>query len=186
MPSAFADENKILNRTVKVKLYDNTTINYGSGVILESKQDHSIIVTCNHIIDDVDNDCKIVIEKNNKNYLASIVRQNKNADIMVLKTNKLSGFSRVDIVPIKSLKKKQEVYISGCDFGNNPQVWTTKVSELNSFIGPQNLCVKNCPNQGRSGGPVFTKNLELIGICSGINPLSDSGLYFGVYNLIDE
>ena len=65
----------------------------------------------------------------------------------------------------------------GCDHGSDPTVQQSTVKAINSFVGPPNLQVEGQPAVGRSGGGLFNKRGELIGVCNFADPTDRAGLY---------
>jgi hypothetical protein len=73
---------------------------------------------------------------------------------------------------------------AGCDRGEAPTLWATSIVGINEAappesrlaLGPRIECLR-APEQGRSGGGLFTADGQLAGICDYAFPTTDTGLY---------
>jgi hypothetical protein len=68
----------------------------------------------------------------------------------------------------------------GCSLGGDPSVQMLKITALNRYLGADNIEVGGMPAQGRSGGGLFAKDGQLIGVCSGADAHHREGLYVGL------
>jgi hypothetical protein len=76
--------------------------------------------------------------------------------------------------------KGTPVITVGCSGGEKPTVQSFKITALNRYLGADNIEVGGMPAQGRSGGGLFTKDGQLIGVCSGADSHYREGLYAGL------
>lgn len=58
-----------------------------------------------------------------------------------------------------------------------PTILNGSVNEIDKYLGPPNITASGRPVDGRSGGGLFNKDGELIGVCSAADPEFDEGLY---------
>ena len=61
-----------------------------------------------------------------------------------------------------------------------------RVASLDKFLGPPNLQVGGLPVQGRSGGGLFSRDGQVIGVCNAADPQDNEGLYAALASLHAE
>jgi hypothetical protein len=54
------------------------------------------------------------------------------------------------------------------------------LTAINKFLGPPTFSVAGQPDQGRSGGGLFTVDGYLIGVCNAADPADNEGLYAAI------
>ena len=65
----------------------------------------------------------------------------------------------------------------GCSGGDDPTARGSRITAIDKFVGSPNLQVAGQPEQGRSGGGLFTSSGLVIGVCNAADPTDDEGLY---------
>jgi hypothetical protein len=68
----------------------------------------------------------------------------------------------------------------GCDHGQAPSRRDSQVTKLNRYLGSANIETAGAPVQGRSGGGLFNRRGELVGVCFAADTELDEGLYCGI------
>jgi len=79
----------------------------------------------------------------------------------------------------------------GCAEGGDCAVYPSKVTDINKFLGGNNLLVRGEQKEGRSGGSLFNQKGELIGVLIANVPykIEDRGLFIGldeIYKLLNK
>ena len=155
--------------------YSNNKSGMGSGVIF-SKEGY--IVTNLHIL----NSKNINVHLNNgKNYSASIIGIDKNADIAVLKISADENLNPINIANSDNLKIGDKVLAIGNPYGIGISVSNGIVSATGRDYGNpylQLIQTDAAINPGNSGGALINENGNLIGINSKI--YSSTGAYQGI------
>ena len=155
--------------------YSNNKSGIGSGVIF-SKEGY--IVTNLHIL----NSKNINVQLNNgKNYSASIIGIDKNADIAVLKISADENLNPINIANSDNLKIGDKVLAIGNPYGIGISVSNGIVSATGRDYGNpylQLIQTDAAINPGNSGGALINENGNLIGINSKI--YSSTGAYQGI------
>jgi len=147
----------------------------GSGVIFSNE---GYVVTNLHIL----NSQKINVKLDNgKNYPASIIGIDKNADIAVLKISAEDGLKPIDIADSDNLKVGDKVLAIGNPYGIGISVSNGIISATGRDYGNpylQLIQTDAAINPGNSGGALINENGNLIGINSKI--FSSTGAYQGI------
>ena len=147
----------------------------GSGVIFSNE---GYVVTNLHIL----NSQKINVKLDNgKNYPASIIGIDKNADIAVLKISAEDELKPINIADSDNLKVGDRVLAIGNPYGIGISVSNGIISATGRDYGNpylQLIQTDAAINPGNSGGALINENGNLIGINSKI--FSSTGAYQGI------
>lgn len=175
--------------TVRVRVEGVSTKNgtrvqdVGTGTIVYSAPGQAIILTCAHVFMDLSTkDALIEIEvfENGKAvpYKASLIGGDHNSDLAFLKlqTSKIMPVIRLTESAPK-VAVGQGLVSFGCNGGSDPTPLETKVADIDRYNGPKNLVCTTDPKSGRSGGGLFSKEGELVGVCSCADRKLHEGLY---------
>ena len=147
----------------------------GSGVIFSNE---GYIVTNLHILNSQKIDVRL---ENGKNYPASIIGIDKNADIAVLKITAEDELKPIDIADSDNLKVGDRVLAIGNPYGIGISVSNGIISATGRDYGNpylQLIQTDAAINPGNSGGALINENGNLIGINSKI--FSSTGAYQGI------
>ena len=183
-----------LAASVRIRVKVGQAENYGSGTVIDSRIGATTIVTCGHIFRDWDKRSVIevdyFVDGRVETVIGSHVFHSLEDDVGLISVNvdPLLPSCRVAPATIKILKGTPVITV-GCSGGEKPTVQSLKVSALNRYLGADNIEVGGMPAQGRSGGGLFTRDGELLGVCSGADSHYREGLYAGprtVHNLLSR
>ena len=147
----------------------------GSGVIFS---EDGYIVTNLHILSGNNIDVKL---NNGKNYSASIIGIDKNADIAVLKISNDEPLIPINFADSDNLKVGDKVLAIGNPYGIGTSVSSGIISATGRDYGNpylQLIQTDAAINPGNSGGALINENGNLIGINSKI--FSKTGAYQGI------
>ncbi len=155
--------------------FTNNENGIGSGVIFSNE---GYIVTNLHILNSQNINVKLY---NGKNYPASIIGIDKNADIAVLKISTDDELRPINIADSDNLKVGDRVLAIGNPYGIGISVSNGIVSATGRDYGNpylQLIQTDAAINPGNSGGALINENGNLIGINSKI--FSSTGAYQGI------
>ncbi len=183
---ANVDNSPAMLATVRVRLTDGNLRDVGSGTIIHSTSGQSIILTCAHIFQKVDDKAAAVevdVFQNGKTlqYPAQVLGGDHESDVALLRIRNTTPLPTASLVDLNQLVEKQETLFSiGCSNGDIPTRLNMQVIEVDRYDGPQNILCTNDPAQGRSGGGLFNANHRIVGVCSAADREAREGLYTGV------
>ena len=155
--------------------YSSNKNGMGSGVIFSEE---GYIVTNLHILSGNNVDVKL---NNGKNYSASIIGIDKNADIAVLKISTDEPLNPINFADSDNLKVGDRVLAIGNPYGIGTSVSSGIISATGRDYGNpylQLIQTDAAINPGNSGGALINENGNLIGINSKI--FSKTGAYQGI------
>ena len=155
--------------------YSSNKNGMGSGVIFS---EDGYIVTNLHILSGNNIDVKL---NNGKNYSASIIGIDKNADIAVLKISTDDILVPINFADSDNLKVGDKVLAIGNPYGIGTSVSSGIISATGRDYGNpylQLIQTDAAINPGNSGGALINENGNLIGINSKI--FSKTGAYQGI------
>jgi thiol-disulfide isomerase/thioredoxin len=187
---------------VRIKIRGNGSIGFGSGTIIYSDPEQSIILTCAHIFKlegskqahpsrfprpiDVDLFDGTLSAQNQVHYVETIQGKaidydfDRDVGLILIRPGRRLEASRV--VPANWVPKPgMKMTTVGCSEGNDATAWTTAV--INSGIRLFNNSVYEAtecqfaPKQGRSGGGLYTIDGYLAGVCDFAEPRGNHGFY---------
>ncbi len=181
-----------LAASVRIRVKVGQAENYGSGTVIDSRIGKTTIVTCGHIFRDWDKRSVIevdyFVDGRVETVAGSHVFHSLEDDVGLISVNVDPLLPSCRIAPANTkIMKGTPVITVGCSGGEKPTVQSLKVSALNRYLGADNIEVGGMPAQGRSGGGLFTRDGELLGVCSGADSHYREGLYAGprtVHNLL--
>ncbi|WP_339728955.1 thioredoxin domain-containing protein [uncultured Gimesia sp.] len=180
--------------TVRIRVKDRKGMDLGSGTIIHSSVGRTLIMTCSHIFSELKNDSVIEVDvfqgEKFETYVGTLVRYNMEGDVGLISIPTSGVVSAAKVAGIEYEVKAGDVVASiGCNGGEFPTLEKIKVTELNRFLGPDNIECTGMPVQGRSGGGLFDRSGQLVGVCFAVDKDDQRGLYAGlpvVHKLLDD
>lgn len=169
--------------TVRIRVDEPQHEAIGTGTIIDSHEGEALVLTCGHLFRDTQGRAPIVVETffhgSPRTYRATMIDfQADETDIGLI------SFRTEGPVPVArlinhtvKLSEGEEVFSWGCDRGAPPSRRDSRISKLNRYMGSPNVEVHGAPVQGRSGGGLFNRAGELIGVCYAADNELDEGLY---------
>ena len=170
---------------------------FGSGTVVHSTPDSSLILTCAHLFADQKNQVvsgkafplPISVElfdgtpnaKPTRKLDGSLIRADYDRDVALVKIEPGDPipFSRI-VPPTEVFEQDQHVRVMGCAEGHNPTMFDTRIVHPEAhgpsptYLGIE--CEKR-PKQGRSGGGLFTDGGYLLGVTDFAEQYEAKGLY---------
>ena len=194
------EQHRPWETVVRIKVYNHlskprASIGYGSGTIIHSTEDESIILTCAHIfhIDEMRQapspskfPLKVKVDlfdgrlssgktpqvhTTESDIAAEVIDYNFSGDVGLIRIRpgRKLPFSRV-VPPGWAPKDNQKLTTVGCSQGHDATAWSTHVTRTSIRLQTQNGIYEGTecafpPLQGRSGGGLFTLEGVLAGVC---------------------
>lgn len=183
-----------LASSTRIRVVDNGGTNFGSGTIIDSRTGRTIVLTCGHIFRGIGKDSKIEVDvfegKRHETYVGKLIRHNLEADVGLVEIATETPLSISPVAVLKSRFEKGDPVVSvGCGGGDPPTKLPLRITALNKYLGPDNIECTGVPMQGRSGGGLFNRAGQVIGVCIAADPPNRRGLYAGlkaIHELLDR
>ena len=173
-----------LQSSVRLRVRDAKGVNYGSGTIIESRPDKTLILTCGHIFRAMNKAAEIDVEVFDASrvhkFAGHLVDFDLNSDLGLVSIQARKHLQPTSRLAPQSAAKHDSVYSVGCGGGEQPTIIQSQVTALNRYLGPDNVECTGIPVQGRSGGGLFNSDHCLVGVCIAADPNDKRGLYAGL------
>lgn len=191
---------------VRIKVHGNGSIGFGSGTIVSSTPEESIILTCAHIFKmdgrkqmapakfplritvDLFDGNPVGPKKNQVHYTNETFEGraidydfSKDVGLIRIRPGKRLPYAKV-VPPHWKPKSNMRVITVGCSQGQDATAWSTVIANPNfkGLANNGNYEAIECmvaPIQGRSGGGLFTSDGYVAGVCDFAEPQGNHGLY---------
>lgn len=171
--------------SVRIRVKDGTSVNFGSGTIIDSQPGRATILTCGHIFRKLSKNAVIEVDVYNgpkakpDTVPGRVLLTDLEADLGLVN---ISFPSRLPTMPLglsRPLSISEKLFSIGCSGGDNPSRENLELTAINKYRGPDNLECTTRPQKGRSGGGLF-RDEELVGVCIAADPDKPLGLYTGL------
>lgn len=171
--------------------------NLGSGTIISSEIGQTYVLTCGHVFRDFDPETSIIevdffIDRKERpvTFVGKLAKSDLKADVglIAIPTDTPLPVSRVAGTGFQ-LQARDSVMSIGCGGGEVPSEQELAVTRINRYSGPHNIECTGVPEQGRSGGGLFTPDGTLIGVCTAADKQDQRGIYAGyqaIQRLLDQ
>ncbi len=191
---------------VRIKVHGEGSIGFGSGTIIQSTPEESIILTCAHIfklegrqqvrpeqfprkitIDLFDG--KLVgqqpamVHYSNESYEGEAIDYDFDRDVGLIRIKPGRRLAASRVVPASWTPKERMAMLTvGCTEGHDATAWNTMIinPSMRGLVGNavyEAIACVNAPKQGRSGGGLFTTDGYVAGVCDFAEPRGNHGLY---------
>lgn len=183
-PSGEAGE-AAMAATVRVRVRkEDGKEDVGSGSIVHSTDESSVILTCAHLFRGMGRNPDIEVEVfhdgRTLKYKGEIVTGDHELELAILQISNSSALPTVKVAPVSvDVRAEDGAFSIGCDHGRDPSHLAVKVVDVDRYNGPSNIVCTIDPAVGRSGGGLFNSGGQLIGVCSCADRDEHEGLYMG-------
>jgi thiol-disulfide isomerase/thioredoxin len=192
---------------VRIKVMNNHSIGFGSGTVIYSTPEESLILTCAHIfklegrirqpqpgqfprriVVDLFDGKLTRTEPRQVHYLESVDGKALDYDFIrdvgLIRIRPGRRLPACRVVPAHwQPKARMKMLTVGCSEGHDATAWHTAIvrPRMQGFLaGNSGYEAMECvyaPKQGRSGGGIFTEDGYIAGVCNFAEPIGDHGLY---------
>lgn len=175
----------LLQVCVRIRVKNSLGVNFGSGTIIDSGEGRSTILTCGHIIKNLDEKSAVEVDIFNgtkpETFVGRVLRHDLEADVGVISIPSTRELPVAIIAGLSgAVSVDQDVVSVGCSDGNAPNKQQHRVTALNRYAGPANVECTGLPALGRSGSGLFDSDGRLIGVCVATDQREQRGLYAGL------
>ncbi|AGA30438.1 thioredoxin domain-containing protein [Singulisphaera acidiphila] len=213
---AFSANPEPWKTVVRIKVQGNGSIGFGSGTIIHSTAEESIILTCAHIFKvegraptapanfrlpiTIDLFDGVLHSKDEPRvHPVETVKGeamdydfDRDVGLIRIRPGRRLDASRV-VPPSWSAQPRMKMFTVGCSEGNDATAWSTTVIKpgvklFNNSVYEAIEC-QFAPKQGRSGGGLYTEEGYLAGVCDFAEPQGQRGYYAtprSIYNILDR
>ncbi|EMI15963.1 Thioredoxin domain-containing protein [Rhodopirellula maiorica SM1] len=174
--------------TVRLRVHDGKGYGAGTGTIIDSQGEESLVLTCGHLFRETKGEGKIEVDLFVAGQVHTVLGQlldydadDRDIALVVIRP----GFAIDPVEVISSMdqvRTGQPAFSYGCDRGDDPSRRDTRVTGVNKYnqhINASNLEIEGAPIDGRSGGGLFDDAGRLIGVCNAADYKEDVGIYAG-------
>ena len=191
---------------MRIRVIGQRSTGFGSGTIIHSTPEESLILTCAHIfkLDGRKTPAaaqfprRIVIDRFDgrlqgtkpakvhfvESFEGKALDYDFSLDVGLIRMRPGRQLPSSRVVPTSfDLKSRMKVVAVGCPEGHDATVWHTVVRRprIQNFLsGQPNYEAIECdvaPKEGRSGGGLYTLDGYVVGVCNFAEPQGDHGLY---------
>lgn len=181
-----------LASSTRIRVRDDGSTNLGSGTIISSVSGRTIILTCGHILREMSKEARIDVDLFTRDgvetFQAEVMDVDLEADLGLISIRTARPLTQARVAT-GSVEKGEDVTSIGCGRGEPPTRMEIQVTALNRYLGPDNIECSGVPVQGRSGGGLFNRRGEVVGVCIAADPKEKRGLYTGlqaIHELLDR
>lgn len=177
---------------VRIKVTSGLSVVIGSGTVVDSTADRSVILTCAHLFDKSGGKVKVDLFGDVAEFPAGkpgLLKYRETHPGKVLSVNPVADLALVEIRPGRMLDASpvapegyqlavgQQLTAIGCGFGADATIWSTSVVGFGASGGYRYTECMTAPRQGRSGGGLYTPDGIVVGVCDFARGDTDRGLY---------
>ncbi len=184
-PGAHPDH--LIAATVRLSIADPNGKSTGTGAIVASQNGSALVLTCGHLFRESQGRGAIEIsifeagasgaELRGK-VAGELIDYDLDRDLALVRFRTESQVAVTPIAPAGALLSPGEPVVSvGCNHGDNPTARSSNITTINRYAGHPNVEAAGAPVEGRSGGPLYNAQGQVIGVCFAANQPEDEGLY---------
>ncbi|HEX7379869.1 MAG TPA: thioredoxin domain-containing protein [Pirellulales bacterium] len=175
---------RLMAASVRIKIDDGGSNSVGSGTIIDAREGEALVLTCGHIFRDSKGQGPVTIDLFGpgapQDVPGHVLSYDLESDVGLVSFRPAAPVAAARVAPANRVTQNSAVVNIGCNHGREPTARVSHVTAINKFLGPPTFSVAGQPDQGRSGGGLFTVDGYLIGVCNAADPADNEGLYAGI------
>jgi len=161
---------QLLAASVRLRVEDPQGQSYGSGTIIDARQDHALILTCAHIFRDSQGKGRITVDLFGPNPVQQVpgrlISWDLNLDVGLVCIQTPGEVAVARVAPSGyQIAPGTEVVSVGCNNGDRPSAQHSRLTSAR-YAGPPSFQVAGEPVDGRSGGGIFNRDGMVVGVCN--------------------
>ncbi len=169
----------LLAASVRLRIEDADGYSYGSGTIVDARQEHALILTCAHIFRDSQGKGPITVDlfgpQAARGLAGRLISWDLDRDVALVCIRALGSVTVARVAPSEyRIASGAAVVTVGCNNGDRPSARHTRVVSVDRYQGPPNFQVAGVSVDGRSGGGVFSADGRVIGVCNAADEIENA------------
>lgn len=176
--------------SVRLHVTINGQSQTGSGTAIDSRTGQTLILTCGHLFNGWNERSKVEVELfldgKPLRFVGRMIHYDPLADVGLIGIPTDEIVATAEVAPAAARPQVGEPLVSiGCSGGAAPTQEQIQVTALNYYEGPDNIECTGVPVQGRSGGGLFNRNGQLVGVCIAADAERQRGAFAGLLAIHD-
>ncbi len=193
-------------------MHGNGSIGFGSGTVIHSTPEESLILTCAHIfklergatppparfpqkitVDLFDGKLQGQQVHYTETFVGEAIDYDFSLDVGLIRIRPGRRLPYAKVVPTRwKPQTRMGMYTVGCSEGHDATAWDTMIvnpSMRGIHKGYEAIECTTAPRQGRSGGGLYTWEGYIAGVCDFAEPQGNHGLYAApssIYKILDR
>ncbi len=183
-PGSNQAADRAAKATVRIRVEEANTTAFGTGTIVATHGSEALILTCGHMFRDMMPGSQLKVDlfagtPRETTVLGQVIDfKAEKVDIGLVSIQLPEPIDPVAVLPRDaSIRVGQSVFTFGCDHGQAPTKFDTRIVHVNRYLGPGNVEIEGAPAVGRSGGGMFDAQGRLIGVCNAASNEDNEGIY---------
>ncbi|HVX11623.1 MAG TPA: thioredoxin domain-containing protein [Pirellulales bacterium] len=181
---------RLMAASVRLKIDDGGGNSVGSGTIIDAREGEALVLTCGHIFRDSKGKGPVSVDLFGpdapQNVPGHVLSYDLQSDVGLISFRPGVPVVAARVAAANRVAPNSVVVNIGCNHGKNPTARVSRITAINKFLGPPTFSVAGQPDQGRSGGGLFTVDGYLIGVCNAADPGDNEGLYAAIDPIYHE
>ena len=186
---------KLVACTVRITVDDAQAKSYGTGTIVDTRDQDALVLTCGHLFREYSDEATILIEVFSETAaglqvidrtVGKLESYDLDRDVGLVSFRPRTPVTVAKVAPEFSGQVNDPVWSVGCDKGADPTVRDSHITDIDRYHGPSNIETTGAPVVGRSGGGLFNEQGQLVGVCYAADEEADEGLYAGLPSIHAE
>ena len=171
-----------LSATVRLTVEDALGQSFGTGTVIDTHGREALVLTCAHIFRESKGKGRIAIDRfdldNPVSSSGTLISHDLDLDVALvsMRIEQPIGMAKM-ATGENAARPGDEIFSIGCNHGESPTVVQGRINQIDKYLGPPNITASGRPVDGRSGGGLFNRHGQLIGVCNAADPELDEGLY---------
>jgi thiol-disulfide isomerase/thioredoxin len=168
--------------SVRLRIQGNKGQSTGSGTIIDARDGEALILTCGHMFREFEDSGRILVDFFGpgapQQLTGALVSYDLNSDVGLVRVTGDHRFVAAKVAPPGYTCRSGDTVVSvGCDNGADATPRVTQIVSIDRYQHAPNLQVAFEPVQGRSGGGLFNREGQLIGVCNAADAEDRQGLF---------
>lgn len=170
-----ASDSEFISFNARLRIEDSHGWSCGSGTVIDSRQGEALILTCAHIFRESKGQGRIEVDLFGVNAMdrvpGRVVHYDLDRDVGLVSIHVPRPLVVAKMAPANyPIRPGDPVVTVGCNNGGNPDAVRTQITKVNRYSGFPNMSIGYVPQQGRSGGGLFSPEGLVVGVCNAADP----------------
>jgi thiol-disulfide isomerase/thioredoxin len=168
--------------SVRLRIEDHHGQSVGSGTVIDAREGEALILTCGHVFREFKEGGRILVDffgaQAPQKVPGVLLSYDLNSDVGLVRVTSEHSFISAPVAPPGSTCRAGDSVTSvGCDHGADATPRVTNIVSVDRYNHAPNLQVAFEPVQGRSGGGLFNREGQLVGVCNAADATDRQGLF---------